>query len=155
MDLLRDNGFTLFVSAPVGRDLVRVVADEVFDVPAHQVIGSAPALEYVDDTLRHRNRLSLPLDDGAWKVVHIYERTGHLPAFAAGNSDGDVEMLRAARFALLLEHDDPEREYAYQTDTEVARAYAHDEGWLRVSMRDDFAEVFDPALLDAAVATAG
>jgi phosphoserine phosphatase len=154
MDLLRDNGFTVFVTAPVGRDLVRVVAAEVFDLPAHQVIGSALALEYVDDALRHRNRLNQPLAEGAWKVVHIYERTGHLPAFAAGNADGDVEMLQAASFALLLHHDDGQREYAYHTNAELARAIAPESGWLEASMRDDFAEVFDPEMVDAVVATA-
>lgn len=154
MNLLRDNGFSVFILACAGRDVVRVVAEEVFDLPAHHVIGSAQALEYVGDTLRHRNRLSHPLDDGSGKVVHIFERTGHLPAFAAGNADGDAEMLQAAGFALLLRHDDPEREYAYDTGTERAVAFAREAGWLEVSMREDFADVFDPKMECAAVATA-
>src|SRR5439155_21333275 len=132
MGLRREHGFTVSSTAWAGRDVVRVVAEEVFDLPAHQVIGSAQALEYVGDALRHRNRLSAPLDDGSWKVVHIYERTGHLPAFAAGNSDGDVEMLQAARFGLLLHHDDAEREYAYHTYAEKARAFAGECDWLEV-----------------------
>jgi phosphoserine phosphatase len=154
MDLLRDNGFTVFIVASAGRDLVRVVAEEVFDLPAHHVIGSAQALEYVGDSLRHRSSPNQPLDDGSWKVVHIYERTGYLPAFAAGNADGDVEMLQAARFAVLLRHDDQQREYAYHTYAGKARIFASEEGWLEVSMRDDFAEIFDLAEARAVVATA-
>ncbi len=152
--LLRDHGFTVFITASAGRDLVRVVADEVFDLPAHQVIGAAQELEYVGDTLRHRNNLSQPLDDGSRKVVDIYERTGYLPAFAAGNSDGDVEMLEAAAFALLLRHDDAQREYAYGAYGEQAGVIAQEQGWLEVSMRDDFEQIFDVELARAEVATA-
>ncbi len=154
MNLLRDNGFSVFIVAPAGRELVRVVAEKIFELPPHQVIGSAQPLEYVDDTLRHRRGLGQPPADGARKVVHIYERTGFLPAFAAGNSDGDLEMLQAARFGLLLRHDDAEREYAYQTGAERVEAVAPEAGWLEVSMRDDFAEVFDSELERAVVATA-
>jgi hypothetical protein len=154
MDLLRGYGFTVFITAPVERDLIRVMADETFDVPAHQVIGSAATLEYVDDRLRHRNRVNHPLAEGPGKVVHIYERTGFPPAFAAGNADGDVEMLQAASLALLLRHDDAEREYAYHTNAEIAHAAAIEAGWLEVSMRNDFAEIFDPVRTDAVVATA-
>jgi hypothetical protein len=153
MNLLRDNGFTPFITAPVGRDLIRVVADEVFDLPAHHVLGAAQALEYVGDTVRHRSSPSQPLDDGSWKVVHIYERTGYLPAFAAGNADGDVEMLQAARFGLLLHHDDPQREYAYRTNAERAQALAAGSGWVEVSMRDDFIDIFDAEMAHATVAT--
>jgi phosphoserine phosphatase len=142
IQLLQDNGFTVFIVAGVGRDVVRVVAEEIHGVPAHQVLGAAPALEYVADTLRHRGRPSHPTDEGSSTVVQIYERTGHLPAFAAGNSDTDAEMLQAARFALLLHHDDAEREYAYHTDTEKAHAFAAEQGWLDVSMQRDFARIF-------------
>jgi phosphoserine phosphatase len=154
MHLLRDNGFTVFITAGVGRDVVRVVSEEIYGVPAHHVLGAAPALEYVGDTLRHRGAPSHPADEGSGKVVQIYERTGHLPAFAAGNADSDVEMLEAAQFALLLRHDDAEREYAYSTGTEKASAFAADQGWLDVSMQRDFARVFSLEPARTPVATA-
>jgi phosphoserine phosphatase len=154
IDLLRENGFTVFLTASTGRDLVRAVSEEAFGLPAHQVLGSAPGLEYVDDTLRHRGGPSLPLDEGAWRVVHLFERTGHLPAFAAGNADGDAQMLAAATFGLLLRHDDAQREYAYDAQAQQVRALATDSGWLEVSMREDFAEIFDREVARATVATA-
>ena len=55
------------------------------------------------------------------KVVHIWDRTGRLPLLAAGNAAGDIEMLTAARFALLVHHDDPEREYAYDDQQRAGR----------------------------------
>jgi hypothetical protein len=49
---------------------------------------------------------------GAGKPEHIFAQTGRLPAFAGGNADVDIEMLEAARFAVLVNHDDSEREFA-------------------------------------------
>jgi hypothetical protein len=36
-----------------------------------------------------------------------------LPIVAGGNADVDIEMLTAASFSLLVDHDDEEREFAY------------------------------------------
>ena len=47
---------------------------------------------------------------------------GRRPILAFGNSDGDLAMLRytrsgeGARLALLLHHDDAEREFAYDRE---------------------------------------
>ncbi|MEU0219618.1 hypothetical protein ABZ281_33000, partial [Streptomyces sp. NPDC006265] len=59
-------------------------------------------------------------------------------AFAAGNDDVDVELLRSARFALLVVHDDDVREYAYTDCAERARATAERSGWTTVSVKDDW-----------------
>ena len=92
-----------------------------------------------------RTAIPVPLDDGPGKVVHIWDRAGRRPLLAAGNARGDIEMLSAARFALLVHHDDAEREYAY--DDEHALAAASRESWTVVSMRDDFECVWpDPGV---------
>ncbi len=54
-------------------------------------------------------------------------------------------MLRAARFALVVHHDDDVREYACD-DRQILTAAAAG-GWTVLSMRDDFARVWpaDPA----------
>ena len=51
-------------------------------------------------------------------------------------------MLESARFALLLHHDDAEREFAYDEGAEQALAAAAARGWTVVSMKEDFATVF-------------
>ncbi|MEV0694631.1 hypothetical protein [Streptomyces sp. NPDC050388] len=55
----------------------------------------------------------------------------------AGNDDVDVELLRSARFALLVVHDDV-REYAYTDCAERARATAERSGWTTVGVKDDW-----------------
>jgi len=76
------------------------------------------------------------------KPAHIYAQCGRLPIFAGGNADVDVEMLTTARFALLISHDDPDREYAYSTAAEKSVAAAAAHGWTVVSMKDDWTTIF-------------
>ena len=142
VQLFRDRGFSVLVTTGGGRDFVRVVAEQIYGLPRGAVIGSAPELEYRDGGLVRTDRLSGQIDDGPGKPVHIYERTGYLPAIAVGNADGDIQMLESAQFGLLLHHDDDAREYAYDSGSQDALARAQTQDWLVVSMKDDFAEVF-------------
>ena len=51
-------------------------------------------------------------------------------------------MLETARFALLVHHDDAERESAYDQGAEQALAAAAAGGWTVVSVKEDFRTVF-------------
>jgi len=55
---------------------------------------------------------------------------------AAGNAAGDIAMLQAAQFHLVVHHDDSVREYAHQDDAILDAA--KDNGWIGLSMREDF-----------------
>jgi hypothetical protein len=87
-------------------------------------------------------------DDGPAKPVRIWSRIGRRPLVAAGNSNGDVPMLRFAggkgrsALRLLVLHDDPEREFDYVKGAEQALERARAEGWNLVSVKDDWATVF-------------
>ena len=67
---------------------------------------------------------------------------------AAGNSNGDIAMLKYAvghpgsTLGLLVHHDDPEREYVYDDGAEKALQLAPKEGWIVVSMQNDWKTVF-------------
>ena len=88
------------------------------------------------------------IDDKAGKPVGINKFIGWRPLAAFGNSDGDLEMLQYARegqrpfLALLLHHDDVEREYDYLTGAEEVMAVATQSPWLVVSIQRDFATLF-------------
>jgi len=139
---LESNGFTVFICTGGGRDFVRVVGKELYGIPRHRVIGSSPVLEYRDGHLVRTPAVEQPIDDGAGKPVHIFARTGRLPVFAGGNSDGDLQMLESARFGLLVHHDDGDREFAYDTGAEHALATAKEKGWAVASMKNDWTTVF-------------
>jgi phosphoserine phosphatase len=143
IDLLRAAGFGVYICSVGGRDFVRVVAGEMYGIPAQHVIGSGAALEYRHGEVYRARGVEEPVDDGPGKPVHIWARTGHKPLLAGGNADGDAAMLRTARFGLLIRHDDAGREFAYDSGAEKALVKAKERGWTMVSMQNDFKVVFD------------
>jgi phosphoserine phosphatase len=142
IDLLWASGFGVCVCSAGGRDFVRVVSEEMYSIPREWVIGSGTTLEYRDGEVYRTRGVEQPIDDGPGKPVHIWTRTGRKPLLAGGNADGDTALLEAARFGLLIRHDDADREFAYDTGAEQALAEAAKRGWTVVSMKDDFLEVF-------------
>ena len=93
-------------------------------------------------------------NEGGAKIEHIQSQIGRPPILAVGNSGGDREMLEWAQasrhggLAVLIDHDDDEREFAYQS---TAATFEEDEpittvaerlGWIVVSMKDDWETVF-------------
>jgi hypothetical protein len=54
----------------------------------------------------------------------------------------DIEMLESAQFALLVKHDDQEREFGYTAGAERSLAQAAALGWTVVSMRADWGILF-------------
>jgi len=143
--LLEASRFEVFICSAGGRDFVRAVCEDVYGIPRDRVIGSSAPVELREGSLVRTAGVEQPIDDGLGKPVHIWARTGRHPLFAAGNADGDIEMLAQARFALLVHHDDGDREQAYDTGSQRALAEAAARGWTVASMRDDFATVFGEA----------
>jgi len=148
---LEANGFANYIASGGGRDFMRPISAQVYGVPSERVIGSSAALVYTpDENGGNITRRGAPdyLDDGPEKPVHIWTRTGRRPVFAAGNSNGDVEMLdyTAHRdlpcLRLLVNHDDGDREFAYEAGSERALARGEKDGWTVVSMKDDWTTVF-------------
>jgi hypothetical protein len=72
-------------------------------------------------------------------------RLGTVTAFrrsSPAGSSGDAAMLETARFGLLIHHDDPDRDFAYDAGAEHALAEAAERGWTVVSIKHDCATVF-------------
>lgn len=156
LDYLRANGFKTFIVSGGGIDFLRVFAEEAYGIPPEQVVGSSIRTKY--ELRDGRPAIArLPeidfIDDKSGKPVGIHKFIGRRPVLAFGNSDGDFEMLEwttagsGARLGLLLHHDDGGREFAYDRASSVGRlARGLDEapkrGWVVVSMKDDWREVF-------------
>jgi len=142
IELLEARGFTIYVCSGGGRDFVRVVSEQMYGIPRERVIGSGTTLEYRDGDVYRTKGVEQPIDEHGGKPVHIWTRTGRKPLLAAGNSDGDIAMLEIARFSVLVNHDDAEREFAYAELAENALTEAADRGWAVVSMKNDWSTVF-------------
>ena len=144
---LEANGFTNYIVSGGGRDFMRPITMQMYGVPPERVIGSSVGLQYADGQLRTTATPEF-LDDGPVKPARIWGRAGRRPIFAAGNSNGDIEMLEyttsgpTAGLGLLVGHDDAEREFAYTAGAERALDTAASKGWTVASMRADWARVF-------------
>lgn len=153
---LRARGFGTFIASGGGVEFVRAFSDEAYGIPPWQVIGSSFDLRMslLDGKV---NLTRMPavdfVDDGPGKPVGIARQIGKRPIIAFGNSDGDFEMLQytteaaGRRLGVIVRHDDAEREYAYDKDTQVGRLVraldaAPHRKWLVVSMKNDWGRIF-------------
>jgi hypothetical protein len=131
---------------------MRPVTQAIYGIPSERVIGSTNALRYApDDHGGWIVYLAEPdyFDDGPVKPVRIWSRVGRRPILAAGNSNGDIEMLAFAGGpgrpgpSLLVLHDDPDREFDYTAGAERSLEQAKAQGWTVVSIQRDWVTVFD------------
>jgi len=160
---LRDNGYRTYIVTGGGQDFVRIYAETVYGIPPEQVVGTAGATKYGYDKqgkpfLTKEPKLLLN-DNNAGKPEGIHLMIGRRPYAAFGNSTGDRQMLEytqagdGTRLAMLVLHDDAQREYAYGpatglpntrvgTFTQALYDEAKRKGWIVISIKDDWKRVF-------------
>ncbi|MGH1548314.1 HAD family hydrolase [Leifsonia poae] len=146
---LAAHGFACYIVSGGDRDFMRPISEPFYGVPPERVIGSAVGLTFDEatDDVRYGTAMDF-FDDGPQKPVRIWTRVGRRPVLAAGNSNGDLPMLRYPRrhprwLSLLIHHDDGERgDTAYDAGAEQALAGAGADGLTVVSVRDDWDTVF-------------
>jgi phosphoglycolate phosphatase-like HAD superfamily hydrolase len=163
LQYLRANGFKTYIVTGGGLDFVRVYSERVYGIPVDKVVGSASGLSYEyaqggKPELIKEPKLLLN-DNNAGKPESIHLMIGRRPYFAFGNSTGDQQMLEytkageRARLAMIVLHDDAEREYAYGpaqglpdtkvgTFTQALYDEATKDGWFVVSMKNDWKRIF-------------
>ena len=163
LEYLRANGFKTYIVTGGGQDFVRVYADGVYGIPPEQVVGTAGGTKYGygkdgKPFLTKEPKLMLN-DNNAGKPEGIHLMIGRRPYAAFGNSTGDRQMLEytkagdGARLSMLVLHDDAKREYAYgpakglpdsKVGTFPQSLYdeAMKQGWIVISMKDDWKRVF-------------
>ena len=144
---LEEHGFTNYIASGGGRDFMRPVTAQMYGIPPERVIGSSVGLDFTEGQLVTTSRPEF-VNDGPVKAVRIWGRTGRRPIFAAGNSNGDIEMLQftdatpGPSMSMLVLHDDTEREFAYTEGAERALDLAAECDWVVASMRDEWVSVF-------------
>ena len=148
---LEAHGFTTYIASGGDRDFMRPITEEVYGIPAERIIGTSAGLRYRgDDTggsVVYQAKLD-GFDDGPMKPVRIWSRIGRRPVVAAGNSNGDIPMLRYAGrpsrpgLRLLILHDDADREFSYTAGAETSIERARAQDWTVVSMKNDWATIF-------------
>lgn len=161
---LRANGFTTYIVSGGGVEFMRPMTMEAYGIPSQQVIGSTIKTEFeMKDGKPVLVRLPTIafIDDKTGKPININQYVGKRPIASFGNSAGDREMLQWSQsrkgrtLQALVFHDDAKREYAYGpangepnspfgTFPQELMDQAKDQGWVVISMKDDWKEVFAP-----------
>jgi hypothetical protein len=153
---LRAKGFKTFIASGGGIEFMRPWTEKVYGIPPEQVVGSSGKLKF---EMREGKPVLVKLpeidlvDDKEGKPVGIQRHIGRRPIAAFGNSDGDLQMLQwttagsGPRFALIVHHDDGEREWAYDRESHIGKLdkaldEASAKGWTVASMKDDWKTIF-------------
>ena len=149
---LQANDFTIFICSAGGLDFMRQISQEAYNIAPENVIGSSILKKFqltsTGSQLIRQAKVVEPINDREGKPVNIERFIGKKPLIAVGNSDGDIEMLQYTvvthnpSLALLLHHDDAEREYSYTQETEKALELAPQYNWQVISMKKDFKQVY-------------
>jgi hypothetical protein len=156
LDYLRANGFKTYIVSGGGVDFMRPWTDEVYGIPAEQVIGSSGKVKF---EMRDGQPVLVKLpeinfiDDKEGKPVGIHQYIGKKPIAAFGNSDGDLQMLQwtdsnnKESLKVLIHHTDAEREWAYDRDSHIGRLdkaliEAAEKNWLVIDMKEDWGKIY-------------
>jgi phosphoglycolate phosphatase-like HAD superfamily hydrolase len=160
---LRANGYKTYIVTGGGQDFVRVYSEQTYGIPPEQVVGTMGGTTYGYDKngnpILTKDPKLLLNDNNGGKPEGIHLMIGRRPHAAFGNSPGDQQMLEytragsGARLAMLVLHDDAQREYAYGPakglpDTKVGAFpqalydTALKSGWVVISMKQDWKRMF-------------
>ncbi|MFN6016553.1 MAG: HAD family hydrolase [Verrucomicrobiota bacterium] len=153
---LRANGFKTFIVSGGGIEFMRPWTEKVYGIPPEQVIGSSIKTKFElrdgKPVLARLPELNF-IDDKEGKPVAIQQHIGRRPIIAFGNSDGDFQMLewttagKGPRLALIVHHDDAQREYAYDRGSHIGKLEkgldeAPQRGWTIISMKNDWKNIY-------------
>ncbi|NOR19846.1 MAG: haloacid dehalogenase-like hydrolase [Xanthomonadales bacterium] len=162
LDYLRANGFKVFIVSGGGLEFMRPWTEAAYGIPPDQVVGSSIETQYElrdgQPVLVRVPKLHF-INDNVTKPVAINRFIGQRPILAAGNSDGDFEMLKwtssgsGKRLSLIVHHTDARREWAYDRESSEGRLVrgldeADQNGWLLVDMANDWNVIYPYDKLD-------
>lgn len=144
---LRSNQFRVFIVSGSSQTFIRSIVKEKTGIENSNLMGTQIDLTYHSgsrDASFSRNGQFRALGvAGPGKPLIIEYQIGEKPILAFGNTAGDQAMFDYTatnprrHLVLCLNHDDGNREYTY------ANKVRYQPEWLRISMKTDFAIVFE------------
>jgi len=152
LQYLRVNGFQTFIVSGGDISFMRAWAEKAYGIPPQQVVGSSFKVSYDSTGIKRLPQFEF-MDDGPGKPVGIYQHIGKKPVFAAGNSDGDYQMLQFTNtnslphMEIIVHHTDSTREWAYDRGSPIGKLEkglddAPKYGFVIVDMKRDWKKIY-------------
>jgi phosphoserine phosphatase len=159
LDELRARDFAVGIVTGGGTEFVRQLSRQLYAVEPGMVVGTLIGYRFDRDggglpVVRRTISQIGKANEGGAKLENIQSQVGRAPILAVGNSGGDREMLEWAQasrhggLAVLVNHDDGDREFAYESraetfdEEEPITDVADRLGWVVVSMQRDWETIF-------------
>ena len=155
---LKANNFTIYLVSGADRDYMRTSAeilpvDNMIGTDYKYVAKNQGEIDGMDYTLKPEDKVVrgefVSKDINMNKVSNMAREIGKQPVLAFGNSGGDSSMInfslrgnkyRTAAFFVIC--DDTEREFGNIDKANKCIKLADDNGWIKISMRDDFKTIY-------------
>ncbi|MBB6459449.1 HAD family hydrolase [Flammeovirga kamogawensis] len=144
---LQKNDFKVYIFTADEGDFLKLFSEDLYNIPAKNVFGSSTALKYKNGQL-YRTSKGRYVDNWGNKAALIHQTIGKKPIFAAGNSNGDFEMLEYVNnqskphMSLLIHHTDEQREFKYDKHTEKVLPYAKKHNYNIIDMKKDWSKIY-------------
>jgi phosphoserine phosphatase len=150
---LEENGFRVYICSGSDIAFIRAMIEKSIGLPLENAIGTQVLTTWVENDkgseFRREHVFVEPVNDEKGKPVNILRMVGKRPIIAVGNSEGDRDMLEYSDdknpatpdLQMIVNHDDPEREYEYAV--EKVNHLAAENNWHVISMKKDWERVFD------------
>jgi hypothetical protein len=159
INYLKLNKFTVYVVSGSMQGVIWSVCPQVINLDRAHLIGTRQIINPLYNPQGTRETSFIiskgifpAKDDKDGKSINIYSQIGKKPVFAFGNTNGDFGMFRLTstnkypNIALLLNHDDPAREYEYEPYHGDPVPYWRDSlavnKWKLVNMKEEFKTVW-------------
>ena len=156
LEYFRANGFKTYIVSGGGVDFMRPWTQEVYGVPAEQVVGSSMKVAF---EIRDGKPVLVKLpeinfiDDKEGKPIGIHQYIGKKPVAAFGNSDGDLQMLQYTAsnnlksLCVYIHHTDSVREWAYDRNSHIGKLdagldEASAKNWTVADMKSDWRNIY-------------
>ncbi len=163
------NDFVVFLCSGVDRDVCRVIARDIYDIPGYHMIASDVNYvlenqpEWIEMVSSEDYKYSpeeevqrgdfMQLNTAINKIVKMRRELGQRPILSWGNSGGDYPMFHYTNrdnpyphisFCLLC--DDTVREFGNLKKAAKCKADCEQNGWIPVSMCNEWWTIYGPSV---------
>jgi phosphoserine phosphatase len=150
---LKENGFRVYICSGSDIAFIRAMIEKSIGLPVENAIGTQIMTTWIEHAngseFRREHAFVEPVNDEKGKPVNILRMVGKRPIIAVGNSEGDRDMLEYSDdknpatpdLQMIVNHDDPEREYEYAV--EKINHLAAENSWHVISMKKDWERIFN------------